>query len=123
MQEAALSWERGMKLFLLLSVQAAAAPAPPPSAKVDAIDFDLARVKPADPAACGGRSQGPEIVVCGHRKGYAYPLAEMAKIFEAKPLRAEKDIGGGAVADVHVEHTNVGNIPTNRIMVGIKLPF
>ncbi|HEY1607391.1 MAG TPA: hypothetical protein VGF77_17530 [Allosphingosinicella sp.] len=79
-----------MGLFLLLSVQAAPAP-PPPPVKVDAIDFDLARFKPADPAGNCGPSQGSEIVVCGRRKAYAYPLAEMAKIYEPKPLRAEKD--------------------------------
>src|SRR6185503_10825306 len=93
--------ERGMKLFLLLSIQAAAAPAPAPSTRIDAIDFDLARIKPSDPAADCGRPGGSEIVVCGRRKGYAYPLAEMAKIYEPKPLRAQTDIGNGAIADVH----------------------
>ncbi|HEX4739410.1 MAG TPA: hypothetical protein VH331_17820 [Allosphingosinicella sp.] len=114
-----------MKLFLLLSVQAAAAPAPAPpaSTKVDAIDFDLARIKPADAADCD-RPGGSEIVVCGRRKGYVYPLAEMAKIFEAKPLRAEKGIGNGATARVHVEDATMANGSiSHRVMVGIKLPF
>ena len=114
-----------MKLFLLLSVQAAAAPAPPPSTRVDAIDFDLARVKAPDPpAACDDRSQGSEIVVCGRRKTYVYPLDRMAKIFDPKPLRAERDLGGGATAGVHVEQGDLPNgAKSNRLMVGIKLPF
>lgn len=115
-----------MKLFLLLGFQAAAAPAPAPapSARIDPIDFDLARVQPADPAADCGRPGGSEIVVCGRRKPYAYPLDKMAKIYEPKPLRAEKDLGNGATADVHVEQAEIGpGMKSNRIMVGIKLPF
>jgi hypothetical protein len=114
-----------MKLFLLLSVQAAAAPAPAPApVKVEPIDFDLAKVKPADPCDDRAQGQGSEIVVCGHRKPYAYPLEAMAKIYEPKPLRAQVGLGHGATGDVHVEQVELGpGLKTNRVMVGIKLPF
>jgi hypothetical protein len=111
-----------MKLFLLLSVQAAAAPAP--AVKVQPIHFDLARVKPIDPALGCGPAQGSEIVVCARRKPYVYPLDKMAKIYEPKALRAEKEIGGGAKAGVHVEQGELPNgMKSNRIMIGFKLPF
>lgn len=116
-----------MKLFLLLSMQAAAAPAPAPapSAKVDAIHFDLARVKPApDPVPGCGASTAAEIVVCGRRKPWVYPLDKMAKIYEPKHLTAAKDIGGGATAGIHVEQGDLPNgMKSNRLMIGIKLPF
>jgi hypothetical protein len=115
-----------MKLFLLLSLQAAAAPAPAPpaSSKVDAIRFDLARVRPADPLADCDRSDGSEIVVCGRRKAYAYPLDKMAKIYERGPLRAETGIGGGATVDVHVEDAQLGSgLISHRVMLRLKMPF
>jgi hypothetical protein len=125
-----------MKLLLLLSLQAAAAPAPAPAYDgIGAADFDLAKVKRADGLdtlfACD-KAGGSEIVVCGRRRGYAYPLDEMAKIFEAKPLRAETGLGNGAVADVRLEQVDLGpslspsahgGLRSNRIMVGIKMPF
>ncbi|HEX5183107.1 MAG TPA: hypothetical protein VFW19_08145 [Allosphingosinicella sp.] len=115
-----------MNLFLLMSVQAAAAPAPvpPPTVKIDPIHFDLANVKPADPAGDCGPSQGPEIVVCGRRNPYVYPLDKMARIYEPKPLRAETGLGHGATANVHVEQAEIGpGLKSNRVMVGIKIPF
>jgi hypothetical protein len=116
-----------MKLFLLLSVQAAAAapaPAPAPSPRVDAIDFDLAHVRPADTAADCDRRGGSEIVVCGRRKGYVYPLAEMAKIYEAKPLRAATGLGNGTTGGIGVSQAGMpdGRV-SKRIMVTIKVPF
>jgi len=57
-------------------------------------------------------------------QGHVYPLDEMAKIFEPKPLRARTDLGHGATADVHGEQARMPDgRPSNRIMVGIKLPF
>jgi hypothetical protein len=119
-----------MSLALLMSFQAAAAPAPPPAAAQDvrAIDFDLARIRSADIQsieslfACD-RSQGADIVICGRRSGNAYPLAEMRGIFETGPLRAETHIGG-ATARAYVESVKFPNgMTSNRAMVGIKLPF
>ncbi len=115
-----------MKLFVLLSLQAAAAP----DARVSAVDFDLARYKPADDPktveslfACR-HPRGPEIVVCGRRGGNAYPLDKMSRIFESKPLRAEKDLGGGATVDTHVEQAKLSEgIVSNRAMVRLKIRF
>jgi hypothetical protein len=121
-----------MNLAFLLSLQAAAAPAPvPPSPpRIGATDFDLARVKPsASPGdvhslfGCD-RSSGTEIVVCARRAGPAYPLEEMARIFEPGPLRAETGIGHGATANVHVEDFVFPNGQrSHRIMLGVKMPF
>ena len=118
-----------MSLALLMSFQAAAAPAPPAAPQdVRAIDFDLARIRSADMPgieslfACD-RSQGADIVVCGRRGGNAYPLAQMSRIYETGPLRAETRIGG---TTVHAYTESVG-FPSGRIskriMFGIKLPF
>ena len=99
------------------------APAPAASAKVEAIDFDLARVKPSDPAdACDGRSQGSDIVICGRRKPPALPLDAMANIYEPKPLRAQLGLGGGATADVEQVGLPNGAV-SKRLMVRIKMPF
>jgi hypothetical protein len=119
-----------MNLALLLSLQAAASPAPPPATpqRVGATDFDLAKYKPSAPDvhslfACDNSSNA-EIVVCARRAGAAYPLEEMARIFEAKPLKAETGIGNGATANVHVEDFEFPNGQhSHRAMVGIKLPF
>src|SRR4051812_26294177 len=98
-----------MNLLLLMSLQAAASPAPPPAADpgMRAIRFDLAKVRrsgqPAgihDLFVCD--RSGGDLVVCGHRAGPRYPIEEMAGIFEAKPLRAEMRLGSGATGDVHV---------------------
>ena len=125
-----------MNLAFLLSLQAAAAPAPAAS-RIAVSDFDLARHKPsAAPAdlhslfACD-RSSGSDIVVCARRAGPAYPLDEMARIFEARPLRAETGLGGGAVAGVHVQQVDFGSdspsahsgLKSNRITIGIKQSF
>jgi hypothetical protein len=107
-----------MKLALLLALQAAPqAPAVPL-----AIDFDLARVKPADPCETGGG--GSDIVVCGRRPGGAYELEKWERVFRTKPLIAERSIGRGAVARAYVESVAMpaGQV-SKRAMVGIKMGF
>jgi hypothetical protein len=121
-----------MSLAFLLSLQAAALPAPLAAApqRVAATDFDLARYKPSTPPGdvhslfgCDNSSDH-EIVVCARRAGPAYPIEEMARIFEPKPLKAETGIGNGATANVHVEDFEFPNGQhSHRVMVGIKLPF
>ena len=119
-----------MNLAFLLSVQAAASPAPPPAARIGAGDFDLARYRRSAAAPdvhslfhCDASNE-KEIVVCARRAGPAYPLEEMARIFEPKPLKAETGIGGGATANVHVEDVAFPTgLHSKRLMVGIKLPF
>ena len=114
-----------MALALWLALQAApeAGRRPPiPS------DFDLARVRPAEGRprrACTGATPD-EIVVCGRRRpgGDDYPLEEMARRYEDKPVIAEVDIGGGAKARAYVDSATMpdGTI-SKRAMVGVKLPF
>jgi hypothetical protein len=107
-----------MKLALLLALQAAPqAPAGPLP-----IDFDLAKVRPADPCRTGGA--GSDIVVCGRRPGGAYDLEKWERVFRTKPLLAETSIGPGAVARAYVESVAMpGGQISKRAMVGIKIGF
>ena len=115
-----------MQLALLMAFQAAAAPAPSAAAP---IDFDLAKARPTDMGL--GRSRPcaekdpDEIVVCGRRPGGdAYPLDEMSRRFESRPMVAETGIGGGATARAYADSVQMPNSEiSKRIMVGIKLPF
>ena len=110
--------EHEMSLALLLALQAA----PQGPAGLPAIDFDLARVKPADPCATGGG--GSDIVVCGRRPRGDYDIEKWARIFATEPLVAETSIGRGAVARAYVESVAMpGGQVSKRAMVGIKLPF
>lgn len=116
-----------MKLVLLLGLQAAT-PAPPAAPRVDAIQFDLAKAGQARDRGVRGLFEcdrsGDAIVVCGRRAGPAYPLEEMARIFEPKHIRAETGLGNGATGDVHTEQVAMPNGRiSKRVMVGIKMPF
>ena len=116
-----------MTLLLLFALQAAAAPQPPPAqapaVDVRTIQFDLKLYRRSngcsDPGAVGA------IVVCGHRpKSEAYPLEQMAKLFEPGPLDAETGLFGTVRGRAFVDHAAYPNgEQANRIMVGIKLPF
>jgi hypothetical protein len=119
-----------MALALMLVLQAAAAqsaPAPPAPA---AIDFDLARYRSADtdPWSIDRRCRSTDpstVVVCARRRGGGYPMEEMERLFAVEPLVAEVGIGGGgATARAYVESVpmNRGEV-SNRVMVGIRLPF
>lgn len=122
--------ERDMNLALLLSLQAAAAPAPATPVPAAPIDFDLAKARPRASRAdvhslfvCDDSSSA-EIVVCARRAGPAYPLEEMARIFEPKPLKAGTGLGHGATADVHVEDVAFPTgLHSRRVMFTIKTPF
>ncbi|HEX8533977.1 MAG TPA: hypothetical protein VF662_07395 [Allosphingosinicella sp.] len=115
-----------MGLALLMALQSAALAPPPPPALVS--DFDLATFRPSGDAAdgrgCVGRDPS-EIVVCGRRRrGGAYPFAEMERKFAVGPIVAEAGIGGGATGRAYVEGVEIGpGMRSNRLMVGIKLPF
>lgn len=111
-----------MALAFLLALQAAAAPAPPE-------DFDLARVVPAGPELGGPvagcrRDVTEAIIVCGRRPGIGdYPIEQWERVFAERPLVAEKKFGR-ATARAFVEGATLGNgMISNRVMVGIKLPF
>jgi hypothetical protein len=107
-----------MSLALLLALQAA----PQAPAEPLRLDFDLARVKPADPCATGGG--GSDIVVCGRRPRADYDLEKWERVFRTAPLLAEKSIGPGAVARAYVESVAMpGGQVSKRAMVGIKVGF
>lgn len=107
-----------MTLALLLALQAAPqAPAAPL-----AIDFDLARVKPADSCETGGG--GSDIVVCGRRPGGVYDLEKWERVFRTGPLVAETSIGRGATLRAYTESVGMpGGHISKRAMVGIRLGF
>ena len=109
-----------MALILAFALQAAVEPAG--SAALLPVAFDLATARPAGDDGCGGG--GSEIVVCGRRAGGAYPMEEMARIFEPKPLVAETALGGGVTGRVFVESVTMpdGQV-SNRAMIGIKTKF
>ena len=112
-----------MALTLLLALQAAAAPAP----ALLEIDFDLARYSQVELGLGSGacrRDDPSEIVVCARRGGGAYPLEEMARIFEPGRLVAETRLIGNLTGGVRVERAVLGNGEvSNRVMVGLRLPF
>jgi len=77
-------------------------------------DFDLAKVQPAtDPSA---------IVVTGRRDSQR---VERQPVTDEPPLgRAEFGLLGKAKANIHVESAGMaGGATSQRVMVGIKLPF
>jgi hypothetical protein len=110
-----------MSLALLLALQAA----PQASAGPLAIEFDLAKVKPADPCRTGGGGGvGSDIVVCGRRPPGVFDFEKWERVFRTDPLVAETSIGRGAVARAYVESVGMpdGQI-SKRVMVGVKLKF
>ena len=106
-------------IFALQTAAASAAPLP--------VDYDLAKA-PSEwsmnaTGRCGSQD-GAEIVVCGRRGGGGYPMEKWERIFAQKPLVAEADIGRGATARAYVQRVEMPNGEvSNRMMVGIKLPF
>jgi hypothetical protein len=92
-------------------------------------DFDLAAYRPAPDEAGDWRGcvsqDSSEIVVCGRRRrGGAYPFDEMERKFTKGPFVAETSIGGIATGRAHVEGVDLApGMRSNRVMVGIKLPF
>jgi hypothetical protein len=111
-----------MPVALFLALQAAQAPVPS--------DFDLARLRPIDfdlrglrGAECEPREDGA-IVVCGRRATPGYPLERMAREFATRPVVAEMGIAGNVTGRAYLEAFPMDRgAVSNRIMVGIKLPF
>ncbi|HEX8064544.1 MAG TPA: hypothetical protein VF535_15185 [Allosphingosinicella sp.] len=111
-----------MSLALLLALQAAP-PAPAAPAAPLPIEFDLAKVKPADPCETGGGG-GSDIVVCGRRPRGDYEYEKWERLFRTDPLVAEIGIGPGAVARAYVESVQMpGGQISKRVMVGVKVKF
>jgi hypothetical protein len=116
-----------MPLAFLLALQAAAAAAPAAAPVIVDSDFDLARYQPPAlglPGRDCGRADPSAITVCGRRAAGAYPLAEMARIFEPRHIVAETGIAGNLSGNVRVESVPMdrGQV-SNRVLVGIRLPF
>ena len=107
-----------MRLALLLALQAA----PQAPAGLPAIDFDLAKARPAGSCETGG--EGSDIVVCGGRPGGTYALEKWERVFRTKPLLAESSIGRGATLRAYTESVEMpGGQISKRAMVGIKMGF
>jgi len=121
-----------MVLTLILAVQAAATPATPAAgprwavvAPAGAIDFDLARYSARQDESCPGAVAG-EVLVCARRRGGsgAYPLDYWAAVFADRPIRAEMDLGGNVQGRIHAEAVAMDRgAVSNRVMVGIRMPF
>lgn len=111
-----------MTPLLLIALQSAPAPAPPP-AEPHRVDFDLRTYKPS--RDCGDTAGADTILVCGRRPGGgAYPLERMAKIFEPGPMDAETGLFGTVRGRAYVEEVPMpGGQVSKRVMIGIKLPF
>lgn len=116
-----------MSLALMLALQAAVAP---PAPLVAPIDFDLARYRSDAPGlGLPGRDCAADapaaIVVCGRRRsGGAYPMEEMERLYAQEPLVAEIGLIGNARARAYVQSVEFPNGQvSNRVMIGIKLPF
>ena len=90
-------------------------------------DWQLARGQPADLHAvqrCDRGGSDDEVVVCGSRDPDHYRLKPLPAGFEKAggvPL-AQTGIGGGTVGVV-TQQVMIGNVPSNRVLVSLKLPF
>lgn len=124
-----------MFLSLVLALQAANAPAPAPPVPAQqrwampartagGVDFDLAGYRAAG-GPCAGAG-GDEVVVCGRRGGGGdYPMARWARIFgPERPIRAEMGLGGNLTGRIYTDAVPMDRgLVSNRVLVGIKLPF
>ena len=118
-----------MSLMLIAVVQAAALRAPE---RVVPADFDLADVRRADeprllfdPSRGCTRRTPDEILVCGRRPADDYPIEEMARLFTPRRIVAETPLFGGAVTGRAYVESAPGDrgAVSNRVMIGITLPF
>ena len=120
-----------MLLALALALQAeTAAPASP---VFEHIDFDLARYRMPDLGAqsCHRDNDASAITICG-RRGGAYPLARMERIYGPQRLIADTQVAGSLRGGFHAEAVNLDPTATDsslphdvssRVMVGLRLPF
>jgi hypothetical protein len=118
-----------MALALMIALQAAAAaPAPASVRGIAPIDFDLASLRAGQtdplgrPRGCAS-GESAAILVCG-RRGGAYPLEEMTRRYAPERIVAETRLFGNFTGRAYVESKEIapGQV-SNRMMVGIRLPF
>ncbi|MEL0254030.1 MAG: hypothetical protein VW935_19135 [Novosphingobium sp.] len=82
--------------------------------------FDLAIVK--SDTSCGSGASG-QIVVCAV-DSKRYRLRPPSSAFrEAGPPKAEVALPGGGAVAVEAQAQSVGGFNSNRVLVGVKLPF
>ena len=98
-----------MLLLVLLAFQAGPPAEPSPAPKLS-----MRRECRADQAA-------DEIVVCA-RSDEEFRLRPLPDRYERRAPRAEFDLGGAKLAP-EVEQGSVGGIPTNRVMLRLKIPL
>lgn len=108
-----------MPLPLLIAFQLAAGVPADPSA-FDLRTFDLRTAITGKPCAA---ATSDEIVVCAARSE-RYRLRELsASRFDAKPLVAATRIGNASAGIDTEQKMFPGGIPSNRVMLTLKLPF
>lgn len=100
-----------MHAALLLALQVAGPPAPAPE------KLRAARPCPTDAAETG------DVVVCGRPDQEQFRLRPLPDCAEPAMPRAETGVLGHLKAAADVEQGNVGGLPSNRIMLRLKLPF
>ena len=70
---------------------------------------------------CRTDQTGDEIVVCG-RSDEEFRLRPLPDRYERSAARAEFDLGGAKLAP-QVQQGSVGGIPTNRVMLRLRIPL
>lgn len=93
---------------LLLSLQASAAPP---------VIYDTRAVT----QVCEHEAASADIVVCGRRDQDRYRIPRLAP--DALTFGAANTSIGGIKAGIETERGNVGGIPTNRVMIKLRIPF
>ena len=72
---------------------------------------------------CGPAPSQDEVVVCGRADGRSpYRLPEIEEP-DARPPTATVGIGGNAALAAETESADVGGLPSNRVMVRLKIKF
>ena len=73
---------------------------------------------------CRPATVGEDVVVCGDRDPERYRLRPLPSGYERDfaSMKAETSIGGGKLG-VTTQQVMIGGVPSNRVMIGIKLPF
>ncbi|WP_371432763.1 hypothetical protein [Novosphingobium sp.] len=86
--------------------------------------FDLATVKPAEPGGSCRPGRNGEIVVCAANDREKYRVRPLPDTFrEDPPPVAEKEIAPGVKVDVHTDGRQIGGVPSNRVMAGVRIAF
>ena len=103
--------------LLLIGWQVSGVPGVAGAPSSTPLDFHVVQRCPA------GNPDG-DVVVCGTRDPDRYRLKPPPAAFarEEKLAKAEVPIGGGKLAAT-TQQVTIGGVPSNRVMVSLKLPF